>query len=54
MVDTEKVDHLKGEWLLAEVVWLAKSDIELDAPVGHSFLPWDNSLEQCLARAHLV
>ena len=39
MVDTGEVDDLKGEWLLVEVVWMAKGDIEPDALEGHSFLP---------------
>ena len=51
MVDTREVDHLEGEWLLAEVVQLAKGDIELDAPEGHDFLPWHDPIEWRLARA---
>jgi hypothetical protein len=39
MVDTRKVNDLVGEWFLVEVVWLAKGDIELDAPEGYDFLP---------------
>jgi len=35
VVDTEEVDDLKGERLLAEVVWLAEGDVELDVPMGH-------------------
>ena len=39
MVDAGEVDHLKGERFLAEVVWLAEGDVELDVPKGHGFLP---------------
>ena len=39
VVDAGEVDHLEGEWLLAEVVWLAEGDAEPDAPKGHGFLP---------------
>ena len=44
MVDTWKVNDLKGEQLLV-VVWLAKGDVELDALERHDFLPWHNSVE---------
>ena len=61
MVDAEEVNHLEGEWLLAEVVRLAEGDIESNVPKGHGFLPWHDPIEQCLARtqvamgdAHLV
>jgi hypothetical protein len=39
MVDIGEVDDLEGEQLLAEVVQLAKGDVEPDAPKGHGFLP---------------
>jgi hypothetical protein len=39
MVDAGEVNHLKGEWLLVEVVQLAEGDIETDASEGHDFLP---------------
>jgi hypothetical protein len=39
MVDAEEVHHLEGEWLLSEVVWLAKGDIEPDTSEGHGLLP---------------
>lgn len=38
MVGAREVHHLEGEWLLLEVIWLAKRDIEPDAPKEHSFL----------------
>jgi hypothetical protein len=50
VVDTRKVDDLEGEWLLAEVVWLAKGNTESDAPEGHGFLSWHNPIERCVAR----
>ena len=34
MVDAREVNHIKGERLLAEVVWLAEGEVELDAPEG--------------------
>jgi hypothetical protein len=34
MVDVGEVNDLEGEWLLAEVVRLAKDDIELDVLDG--------------------
>ena len=34
VVDTREVDDLEGEWLLVEVVRLAKGDVELDVPRG--------------------
>jgi hypothetical protein len=39
VVDTEEVDHLEGEWLLVEVVRLAKGDTEPDVPKGHCSFP---------------
>ena len=45
LVDAKKVDHLEGEWLLAEVVRLADGDAEPDAPEGHVVLPWDDPIE---------
>jgi hypothetical protein len=51
VVDTREVDDLEGEGLLAEVVQLAKGDVELDAPEGHGFLPRHNPVERCLAGA---
>ena len=54
MIDTREVDDLEGEWLLAEVVWLAEGDIEPDAPKGHDFHPWHDPIEWCLARAQAV
>jgi hypothetical protein len=39
VVGAGEVDHLEGEWLLVEVVQLAKGDTEPDVPKGHcSFL----------------
>ena len=38
MADTREVHHLKGEWLLLEVVQLAKGDVEPDASKGHGLL----------------
>ena len=49
-VDGE-VSHLEGEWLLMEVVLLAKGDIETDAPEGHGLLPPHDLVERCLAGA---
>ena len=49
MIDTGEVDHLEGEWLLAEVVLLAEGDIELDVPEGHGFLPQHEPIERHLA-----
>ena len=54
VVNTGEVNHLKGEWLLAEVVRLAEGDVEKDAPEGHSFLPWDNPIAGRLARAQVA
>ena len=54
VVDAMEVNYLEGEWLLAEVVWLAEGDIEPDAPKGHDFHPWHNPIEWCLARAQAV
>jgi hypothetical protein len=60
MVDTEEVNDLKGEWLLLEVVWLAKGDDEPDAPKGyglpqHDPIEWYLAGEQVAPRnAHLV
>jgi hypothetical protein len=51
MVDTGEVDNLKFEWLLAEIVWLAEGDVKPVAPEGHGFLPRDDPIERCLARA---
>ena len=34
MVDAGEVNHLEGEWLLAEVVRLAEGEVEPDAPGG--------------------
>jgi hypothetical protein len=51
MVDTGKVDDLKGEWVHVEVVPLTEGDVEPDALEGHGFLAWDNPVQQCLARA---
>ena len=39
VLDAREVNHLKGEWLLAEVVRLAEGVIQPDAPEGHDFLP---------------
>ena len=50
MVDAGEVNHLKGEWLLAEVVWLAEGDIEPDAPKGRGFLPRHDPVEWRLAK----
>ena len=49
MVDAGEVNHLEGEWFLAEVVWLAEGDIESDAPEGHGFLSRHDPIERCLA-----
>jgi hypothetical protein len=49
VVDAGEVNHLKGEWLLAEVVRLAKGDVEPDAPEGHDFLPRHDPIERRLA-----
>jgi hypothetical protein len=46
MVDAREVDHLKGEWLLVEVVQLAEGDVELDLPKGDGLLRRHNSKEQ--------
>jgi hypothetical protein len=43
MVDAEEFNHLEGEWLLQEVVWLAEGDVEPDALEGHGFLSRDDS-----------
>ena len=51
MVDIGEVDDLKGEWILVEVVRLAKDDIEPDAPEGYDFLPRHNLIEWHLAGA---
>jgi hypothetical protein len=51
VVDAEEVNHLKGEWFLVKVVWLAEGDVELDAPEGHGFLPRHDPVERCLAEA---
>ena len=51
MVDAEEVNHLTGELLLADIVWLAKGDAEPDTPEGHYFVPQDDPIEQCLAGA---
>ena len=51
VVDVGEVNHLKGEWLLVEVVRLAEGDAEPDAPEGHDFLSWDDPIERPLARA---
>jgi hypothetical protein len=51
VVDTREVDNLKGKWLLADVVRLAKGDVESDAPEGHDFIPRHNPVEWCLAGA---
>ena len=48
MVNVGEVNYLEGEWLLVEVVWLAKGDIELDVPEGHNFLPRHDLIEWCL------
>ena len=48
MVDSEEVDNLEGEGLLVEVVWLAKGDVEPNAPEGHIFLPRHDLIEWCL------
>jgi hypothetical protein len=48
MVDTRKVDYLKGEWFLMEVVWLTKGDVEPDTPEEYSFLPRHDAIEQHL------
>ena len=50
MVDTKEINHLKGEWLLVEVVRLAKGDTEPDVPEGHGFLPRHNPIEWCPTR----
>jgi hypothetical protein len=39
VVDARKVDHVKGERLLVEVVRLAEGDVEPDVPEGHGILP---------------
>jgi hypothetical protein len=51
VVDTEKVDNFEVKWLLAEVVQLAKGDVEPDALERHGFLPRHNPIERRLARA---
>jgi hypothetical protein len=51
VVDTEEVNNLEGERLLAKVVWLAEGDVEPDAPEGHDFLPRHDPVEQRLAGA---
>ena len=51
MVDAREVNHLKGEWLLTKVVWLAEGDVEPDAPEGHGFLPRHDPVEWRLAGA---
>ena len=45
MVDAGEVDDHKGEWLLAEIIWLAEGDIELDASKGYGFLPGHDPIE---------
>jgi hypothetical protein len=45
MVDIGEVDDLEGEWLLVEVVRLAKGDVEPDAPEGYDFLPRHDPIE---------
>jgi hypothetical protein len=54
MVDTKEVDHLEGEWLLAEVFWLAEGGVEPDAPKGNNFLPRDDPIEWSLAGAQVA
>jgi hypothetical protein len=54
MVDTGEVDNLKFEWLLAEIVWLAEGDVKPVVPEGHGFLPQDDPIEWCLARAQVA
>jgi len=51
IVDTGEVHYLEGEWLLLEVVRLAKGDVELDVPEWDGFLPQDDPVEWCLAGA---
>ena len=48
MVDGGEVNHLEGEWLLAEVVQRAEGDIEPDAPQGY------DPIERCLAGVQVV
>ena len=45
IVNAGEVDHLEGEWLIAEVVRLAKGDAEPNASEGHCFLPRDDPVE---------
>jgi hypothetical protein len=45
VVNAREVNHLDGERLLAEVVQLAKGDIELNMPEGHDFLPQHDPIE---------
>jgi hypothetical protein len=47
VVGARKVDHVKGEQLLAEVVRLAEGDVEPDALEGHGLLPQGDPIEQC-------
>ena len=51
VVDAGEVNDLKGEWLLVEIVWLAKGDIEPDASKGYDFLPRHDPVEWRLAGA---
>ena len=46
MVDAGEVNHLEGEWLLAEVVWLAEGDVEPDTLEGHDFVSWHDPIER--------
>ena len=38
MLHAQEGHHLKGKWLLSEVVRLTKGNMELDTPKGHGFL----------------
>jgi hypothetical protein len=54
VVHAPKSHHLKDEGLLAEVVWRAKLDRQVDLSKGLEALAWRNAVERCRAGPQLV